>query len=99
MKKAEASKAERGRHKLYPEGVDIGITFPRLFKYFDPERGLWPGSEKETYALFRFFDKHREVGLTFVFGETNFCLVPPGADRKGESDLGRIKVPKKWPAH
>ena len=110
MKKADVSKGEKGIYKLYPEGIDndsdgrynedgpggvnIGIAFPHLFKYFEPERGLWPGSERETYALFKFFDEHREVGLTFVFGETNFCLVPPRGGRKGESDLNQIKIPE-----
>ena len=110
LKKADASKGEKGTYKLYPEGIDndrdgqynedgpggvnIGITFPHLFKYFERERGLWPGSERETYALFKFFDEHREVGLTFVFGETNFCLVPPRGGRKGESDLNQIKIPE-----
>jgi hypothetical protein len=110
LKKADVSKGEKGLYKIYqegidndgdgrynedgPGGVDIGITFPHLFKYFEPERGLWPGSEKETYALFRFFDTHREIALTFVFGETNFCLVPPRGGRKGESDLNRIRIPE-----
>jgi hypothetical protein len=110
LKKADTSKGEKGIYKLYPEGIDndsdgrynedgpggvnIGVTFPHLFKYFEPERGLWPGSERETYALFKFFDEHREVGLTFVFGETNFCLVPPRGGRKGESDLNQIKIPE-----
>lgn len=110
LKKADASKGEKGIYRLYPEGIDndrdgatnedgpggvnVGIAFPHLFKYFEPERGLWPGSEKETYALFRFFDEHREVGLTFVFGETNFCLAPPRGGRRGESDLDRIRIPE-----
>jgi len=110
LKKADSSKGEKGVYKLYSEGIDndgdglynedgpggvnIGITFPHLFKYFEPERGLWPGSERETYALLRFFDEHREIGLTSVFGETNFCLMPPRGGRKGESDLRRIRVPE-----
>ncbi len=111
LKKADAPKGEKGIYKLYPEGIDndgdgrysedgaggvnIGITFPHLFKYFEPERGLWPGSEKETFALLKFFDEHREVGLTFVFGETNFCLIPPRGGRKGEADLNQIKIPER----
>ncbi|MBN1569427.1 MAG: hypothetical protein JXA73_16395 [Acidobacteria bacterium] len=110
LKKADPTKGEKGIYRLYSEGIDndhdgrysedgpgginIGISFPHLFKFFEPERGLWPGSQKETFALLKFFDEHREVGLTFVFGETNFCLAPPGGGRKGEADLNRIKIPQ-----
>ena len=110
MRKANPSKGEKGIYKLYPEGVDndgdglinedgtggvnVGIAFPHLFKHFEPARGLWPGSENETFALLKFFDEHREVGLTFVFGETNFCLSPPRGGRKGGADLSQVKIPK-----
>jgi hypothetical protein len=110
LKKADPVKGEKGIYKLYTEGIDndgdgrynedgpggvnTGIAFPHLFHYFEPERGLWPGSENETFALLKFFDEHREIGLTFVFGETNFCLTPPRGGRKEEVDLAKIKIPK-----
>lgn len=110
MKRADGSKGEKGVWKLYPEGldndgdgqfnedgpggVDVGTAFPHLFKFFAPDSGAWSGSEAETFALLKFFDLHREVGLTFVFGEANFCLAPPRGSRKGEADLNQIKVPE-----
>jgi hypothetical protein len=110
LKRADWSKGEKGVYKLYtegldndgdgvynedgPGGVDIGVTFPHLFKFFSPETGSWSGREAETFALLKFFDEHREIGLTFVFGETNFCLIPPRAGRKGEADLNQIKIPE-----
>jgi len=110
MKKADGSKGEKGVWKLYPEGLDndgdgqynedgpggvnLGTAFPHLFKFNAPDSGPWSGSEAETFALLKFFDLHREVGLTFVFGETNFCLAPPRGGRKGEADLNQIKVPE-----
>ena len=110
MKKADGSKGEKGVWKLYPEGLDndgdgqfnedgpggvnLGTAFPHLFKFHAPDSGPWSGSEAETFALLKFFDLHREVGLTFVFGETNFCLAPPRGGRKGEADLNQIKVPE-----
>jgi hypothetical protein len=110
MKKADGSKGEKGVWKLYPEGLDndgdgqynedgpggvnLGTAFPHLFKFHAPDSGAWSGSEPETFALLKFFDLHREVGLTFVFGETNFCLAPPRSSRKGETDLNQIKVPE-----
>jgi hypothetical protein len=111
MKKADGTKGEKGVWKLYPEGLDndrdgqfnedgpggvsLGTAFPHLYKYHAPDAGPWPGSEAETFALLKFFDLHREIGLMFVLGESNFCLNPPRAGRKGESDFTQIKVPER----
>ncbi|OGD19633.1 MAG: hypothetical protein A2W03_02330 [Candidatus Aminicenantes bacterium RBG_16_63_16] len=111
MKKADWSKGERGVYKLYTEGLDndgdgeynedgpggvgIAVQFPHLFKFFSPESGDWPGSEQESFALLKFLNDHKEIGLTFVFGSTNFCLNPPRGGRKGEADLTQIKVPER----
>lgn len=111
MKQADGVKGEKGLWKVYAEGLDndhdgqynedgpggvnLGTAFPHLFKYHAPDGGPWPGSEPETYALLKFFDVHREIGLAFVFGESNFCLNPPRAGRKGGADLNQIKVPER----
>jgi hypothetical protein len=110
MKKADGAKGEKGVWKLYSEGIDndgdgrfnedgpggvnLGTAFPHLFKFHAPDAGPWSGSEPETFALLKFFDAHREVGLAFVFGEANWCLAPPKSGRKGEADLNQIKVPE-----
>ncbi len=111
MKKADWSKGEKGVWKLYPEGADndgdgqfnedgpggvnLGTAFPHLFKYHAPDSGPWSGSEPETFALLKFFDAHREVGLAFAFGGANWCLAPPRAGRKGDADFNQIKVPER----
>jgi len=111
LKRADWSKGEKGVYKLYSEGLDndgdgqvnedgpggvnVGVNFPHLFKLFSPDGGAWTGSEAESFALLKFIDAHREIGLTFVFGETNFCLAPPRAGRKSESDLNQIKIPER----
>lgn len=111
MKRADGAKGEKGVWKLYPEGLDndrdgrfnedgpggvnLGTAFPHLYKYHAPDAGPWPGSEPETFALLEFFDRHREIGLLFVFGEANFCLNPPRAGRKGDADFNQIKVPER----
>jgi len=111
MKKADGTKGEKGLWKLYPEGLDsdgdgaynedgpggvnLGTAFPHLFKYHAPDSGPWSGSEPETFALLKFLDVHREVGLAFVFGAANFCLAPPRVGRKGDADLNQIKVPER----
>jgi hypothetical protein len=110
MKKADWSKGEKGIYKLYTEGIDndgdgeynedgpggvnIGIQFPHLFHPFTPESGPWPGSEPESFAVMKFVNDHQEIGLTFVFGSTNFCLNPPRGGRKGDADLSQIKIPE-----
>ena len=112
MKKADWSKGEKGIYKLYTEGLDddgdgeynedgpgginIGVQFPHLFKSFSPEGGSWPGSEAESFALLKFMNEHKEIGLTFVFGSTNFCLAPPRGGRRGDADLNQIKVPERF---
>jgi Zinc carboxypeptidase len=111
MKKADWAKGEKGVWKLYtegldndrdgqynedgPGGVDVGTAFPHLFKYHASDSGPWPGSEAETFALLKFFDLHREVGLAFVFGESSYCLAPPRGGRKGDADFNQIKVPER----
>jgi len=111
MKRADGAKGEKGVWKLYPEGTDndgdgeinedgpggvsLGTAFPHLFRYHAPDAGPWPGSEPETYALFKFFDAHREIGLAFAFGASNWCLAPPRGGRKGDADFNQIKVPER----
>jgi hypothetical protein len=111
LKRADWSKGEKGVYKLYSEGLDndgdgkynedgpggvnVGTNFPHLFKPFAPDSGAWAGSEPETFALFKFIDAHREIGLTFVFGESNFCLAPPRGGRRAESDFNSIKIPER----
>lgn len=111
MKRADGTKGEKGIYKLYVEGIDndgdgqynedgpggvnIGINFPHLFHFFTKDGGTWAGSEAESFNLIRFITQHREIGMTFVFGATNFCFVPPKGGRKGAVDLNKIKIPKR----
>jgi len=112
MKRADWSKGEKGMYKLYTEGLDddadgeynedgpgginIGITFPHLFKFFTAIGGRWSGSEKESFPLIEFASDHREIGITFVFGAANFCLNPPSGGRRGEVDLTQLKIPERY---
>jgi hypothetical protein len=112
MKKADRTKGEKGVYKLYTEGIDndedgfynedgpggvnIGINFPQLFKFFTKNGGSWAGSETESFFLIKFIMEHREIGMTFTMGATNFCLVPPKGGRKGAVDLTKLKIPKRF---
>jgi hypothetical protein len=109
MRKADPNKAEKGIYTLYQEGIDndndgeynedpigginTGITFPHLFKTFSPTTGFWPGSTPEVYNLMKFIFAHPEIAATFVFGSSNFCLVPPEGGRKASADFDKIKIP------
>ena len=112
MKRADWAKGEKGLYKLYTEGLDndsdgeynedgpggvnIGITFPHLFKFFTASGGLWSGAEEESFQLIKFASDHKEIGLTFVFGDANFCLNPPRGGRRGEVDLTQLKIPERF---
>ncbi len=112
MRKADAKDGEQGVYKLYGEGLDddkdgnydedgkggtnVNINFPHLFKYFDPESGLYPGSTPESFELMKFVYEHPEIAMVFAFGKTNFCHTPPQGGRKGEADLSSIKVPERY---
>jgi hypothetical protein len=108
MKKADPSKGEKGIYKLYTEGLDddkdgkynedvpggtdVGLNFPHLFKFFVPENGLFPGSAPESYRLMKFVFNHPEIAMTFSFGSSNFCLIPPKGGRSGSVDMEKISL-------
>ncbi|MCK5056412.1 MAG: hypothetical protein KAT34_07145 [Candidatus Aminicenantes bacterium] len=112
MKKADWAKGEKGIYKLYSEGIDndgdgkynedgpggvnIGINFPHLFKFYTKNGGPWAGSEDESYNLIKFINERKEISIVFTFGSTNFCLVPPKGGRKGTADFSKIKIPKRF---
>jgi hypothetical protein len=112
MKKADPVKGEKGIYKLFSEGLDndkdgkynedgsggvnIGINFPHLFKSHTKTGGDWAGSEEESYYLIKFINEHREIGLTFCFGATNFCLTPPRGGRQGSLDMDKLKIPERF---
>ncbi len=112
MRKANPLKGETGIYKIYSEGIDndndgkynedpeggvnIGITFPHLFKYYNPQSGLFPGSEEETFKLIEFVMNHPEIAMTFTFGSSNFVLQKPKGGRKAKADFNSIKIPKKY---
>ena len=112
LRRADWAKGEKGLYKLYTEGLDndadgeynedgpggvnIGITFPHLFKFFTATGGRWSGSEQESFPLIKFASDHREIGMAFVFGAANFCLNPPRGGRRGEADLTQLKIPERF---
>ncbi len=110
MRRADASKGEKGIYKIYTEGIDddgdgqynedgaggtdVNANFPHLFKYFDPKSGLFPGSATEARELIKYAFDHPEIAMAFSFGQTNFLLVPPKGGRKGSVDFDNITIPE-----
>ncbi|HWS01575.1 MAG TPA: M14 family metallopeptidase, partial [Prolixibacteraceae bacterium] len=112
MVKADPGKGERGRYKLYPEGLDNdgdgeinedgpgginnGINFPHLFKTNAKETGLWPGEAPEVYGTMNFIFGHPEIAMVFTLGTSDFCSEPPRGGRKGGANLESLRVPARY---
>ncbi len=110
--KADPSKGERGKYKLYPEGADndkdgqynedgpggvnIGISFPHLFRSSAKESGRWPGESPETYGIMEFMFSHPEIVMALTLGTSDFCLAPPRGGRQGGANLESIKIPARY---
>mgnify|MGYP001351609431 CR=1 FL=1 len=110
MRRADASKGEKGIYKLYTEGIDddgdgqynedvpggtnINVNFPHLFKNFGRRSGLYPGSEPESAAILKFAFAHPEIAMMISFGQTNYLLSPPQGGRKGSFDTENIRIPQ-----
>jgi len=112
MVKADPSKGERGKYKLYQEGLDndndgeinedgpgginVGINFPHLFKTNARETGLWPGEAPESYGVMKFIYDHPEIVMVYTLGTSDFCMAPPRGGRKGGVNLESLKVPARY---
>jgi hypothetical protein len=110
MRRADATKGEKGIYKLYTEGIDddgdgqynedvpggtnVNVNFPHLFKNFGRRSGLYPGSEPESAAVLKFAFAHPEIAMMISFGQTNYLLSPPQGGRKGSFDSENIRIPR-----
>ncbi len=114
MVKADPAKGERGKYKLYQEGLDndgdgeinedgpgginVGINFPHLFKSNAKETGLWPGEAPEAYGTMSFIFSHPEIAMVYTLGTSDFCMAPPRGGRKGGTNMESLKVPARYAA-
>ena len=112
MKMADKKEGERGEYKVLTEGIDndkdgkynedgigginVGIGFPHLFPYENKEAGLYSGQTPEVYGIMRFISDRPEIAMVYTLGTSNFCLVPPKGGRKGDANLDRIKIPRRY---
>ncbi len=112
MVKADPRKGERGKYKIYPEGLDndsdgqynedgdgginVGVNFPHLFTTREKSAGLWPGETPEVYGIMEFAFTHPEIAMAFTLGTSDFCLAPPKGGRQGGANLENIRVPSRY---
>lgn len=87
MKKADASKGEKGMYKIYSEGfdndndeqwnedalggTDLNHNFPHLYKYFSRNSGMYQVSEPESRALADFLFDHQTIAMVFTFSSND----------------------------
>lgn len=109
MRRADATKGERGIYKLYSEGIDddgdgkynedppggtnVDANFPHLFEKFGRRSGLFAGSDPESYAIMKFAFSHPEIAMVLSFSQTNFLLAPPEGGRRGSVDNDNLRIP------
>ena len=114
MLRADPAKGERGKYKLYQEGLDndgdgeinedgpgginVGINFPHLFKTNLKDSGLWPGEAPEAYGIMEFIYSHPEIEMVYTLGTSDFCMSPPRGGRKGGANMESLKVPARFAA-
>ncbi len=112
MVKADATKGERGKYKLYSEGIDndgdgeinedgpgginVGINFPHLFKSNFKDTGLWPGEAPEAFGTMEFIYNHPEIAMVYTLGTSDFCMAPPRTGRKGGANMESLKIPARF---
>ena len=107
MIKADASKGERGTHRVFIEGKDDdkdgvynedGIggphpdrNFPAGFPVADTSAGAWPGVTPEAKATMDAVLSHKNIAMAVVFGPANQLLSAP-------TGFDRITPPGATPA-
>ncbi len=94
MKRADATRGERGGWALYIEGidndgdgfynedgkggVDINRNFMHQYPYFAPDAGIHMVSEAETRALLDYVLARRNIAAILTFGLSDNLIATPG---------------------
>lgn len=92
MRRADASKGERGIYKLFTEGrdddgdesynedgaggTDISRNFPNNFAWFSPNSGLHPFAADESRAVAEFVSTQLNIAAIYVLGMQDNLLKP-----------------------
>lgn len=92
MRRADATKGERGQYKLYVEGkdddgdgeynedglggTDLSINFSHNYTFFIPGAGEHPFSEPETRAIAEFVVERQNIAAVYVLGMQDNLVKP-----------------------
>ncbi|MBD3165451.1 hypothetical protein GF324_02545 [bacterium] len=100
MVKADPTKGDRVRYRLFTEGLDNdgdgqynedgtggvnpGHNFPHRWQMHTDHMGLWSGSEVESRELMRFTFARPSIAMVLVLGRTNTLRDVPDSDREAD---------------
>ena len=92
MRRADASRGERGRYRLLTEGrdvdkdgefnedgaggTDINANFPNFYEYFGATAGNWPLSAPEAWGIAELFQQHQNIAVAYVLGPEDNLNTP-----------------------
>lgn len=92
MRRADASRGERGRYRLLTEGrdldkdgefnedgaggTDINANFPNFYEYFGAAAGNWPLSAPEAWGIAELFQQHQNIAMAYVLGPQDNLNTP-----------------------
>jgi hypothetical protein len=104
MRRADATKGERGAYKLYtegtdedgdgfinedgPGGVDLDRNFQHAYPYWEGDAGPHMVSEVESRAVMDFAISHRNIAAFLTLGETDNLVTPP--DSRGTLAAAKV---------
>ncbi len=92
MRRADATRGERGRYRLLtegrdtdkdgefnedgPGGTDINANFPNFYEYFGATAGNWPLSAPEAWGVAELFQQHQNIAIAYVLGPQDNLNTP-----------------------
>ncbi len=104
MKRADATRGERGAFRLHlegtdndgdgfinedgPGGVDLNRNFQHAYPYWEGDGGPHMVSEIESRAVMDFALAHRNIAAFLTFGESDNLVTPP--DSRGALAAARV---------
>ncbi len=107
LRKRDAGKAELGKWRLLPEGLDsdgdekvaedaaldaiVNRNFPRNWTEHSAQAGRYPTHEPSSLALVEFLLQHRDIALVVTYGD-EFNLAEKPASQKDEPSGSRGSV-------
>jgi hypothetical protein len=108
MKRADPVKGERGRWKIYTEGLDsdgdelvaeddeldaiANRNFPRNWTEHSAEAGRYPTDEPCSLGMVEFFLNHPDIALVITYGEEGNLVKKPSTQKDSGAPGGSIET-------